>query len=161
MAESFASFGQRLDNFADKLSGSALRKITNDVAFSAKKDGMKELVHDVGGDLRMRGWKLKFNVRYDILTDETAQVYPTPSGPWSVLDRGRLSAVAPKRKRGNRHMLTPWGYRTYSKGKPLAIGPTKGKHTWYRASNTMHRETPKRVHIAVQKVMREVFTNGI
>lgn len=119
---------------------------------------MKEAVEDLGADMKMSGWRLKFNVKYNLTSDGTSQILPTPSGPWSVLDSGRkVGTVAPKKKKGLRHMKTPWGWRTFSKANPMRLGSTRGKNTWKRAETVMERETPGRVAYHVQQSLKKVF----
>jgi hypothetical protein len=52
---------------------------------------------------------------------------------------------------------TPWGPRTYTKGSPLHIGRTAGKHALSKATELIQVSSPARYDEALQKQLREVF----
>jgi hypothetical protein len=153
MAGEFAALDRKLGALADALDGRALTAITTRVAKDAKDDALKALRGDVGGDQKMSNWRPKLNARYDVTGPGEANVKPTPSGPWKVLDEGaKPHTIKAKRRNRSSVLRTPYGPR-----RSVRHPGTRGKGTWDEASNRIARETPKRVHIEVRKALGRVF----
>lgn len=153
----FSELDAKLSGLARALSGQQLRKVTNKVALAAKKDVIAQTAKDLGPDLRFRNWgKFRLSARYTLTSDTSAKVIPTPPGPSKVLTFGRKATRLPKR-RARKVYMTPVGPRTATKAKPWRIGPTRGKGTFSKASKTIARETPKRIHTEVRKAISDWF----
>lgn len=136
------------------------RKLVKQVALQAKEDVTKEIERDLGSDAKFSNWKPVLKAGFTLTSDTTADLKPRPSGPFAVLDQGRKrGAVAPKRK-ASKTYATPWGPRTYTKAKPLVLGPTKGKDTWKRATEEIKKNTPERVQKEVHKLLSNIFDGG-
>ena len=153
MADTFASFSRKIDDFKDDLDGSKLQKKLEQIGKESKEDAAKAVRAESSkkgslADESMSNWRrgnpFKITARYDIKSDHEIEVTPTPrsSGPWRVLEDGRkggaatdLVLVGRVRKSGTR--------RAKSRGRNQ--GGTAGKSTWSDAVAIMERETPKRV----------------
>lgn len=157
--DGFGPLVAKLGQIENHLSGGNIRKITNAVAFDAKKDVRKEAESDLGSDRKMSGWgRFTFDASYKLTSDSTAEITPKPKGPWVVLIKGRKykRTGQPKRRRSKVYR-TPEGLRTATKAKPFVQGRTRGKGTWDRAAKVMERETPKRIHRHTNDILKKVF----
>ena len=130
------------------------------MAFAAKGDVQEEIRRDLGGDLRMSGWRrVKFDAGFDVTSDHTAVLSPRPTAPWKVLEDGRSGkeAAFPKGRRRRKVYRTPVGLRTATSERPWRSGKTRGKNTMGRATVVIARKTPERVHKHTTAVLRRHF----
>lgn len=147
MADTFASFNRKLDDFRGELDGSKLQRKLEAIGKAAKEDAHGAVRGDIGDQSMSNWWRgrpIQVQARYDLKGDSTIEVTPTPRsrGPWRVLEDGRrpggaydLVQVGRVRKNGTR--------RAKSRGRNQ--GATAAKTTWSDALAIMERETPKRV----------------
>lgn len=142
----FRTVALKVEALREDLDGAALRRITSDVAFDAKKDIEAEVRRDLGADQKMSGWgKFRFTAGYELTSNHTALLGVRPAGPWQVLESGRRATSLPKRRRSKVY-ATPHGLRTATKDKPFRIGAARGHHTFTIAVRKIERETPDRIH---------------
>jgi hypothetical protein len=158
MADDFASFNRKLDDFRSELDGTKLKAKLDQIGKAAKDDAAKAVQADLGDQSASNWWRgrpIKIEARYDLKGDHEIEVTPTPKsrGPWRVFEDGRrggsatdLVLVGRVRKSGTR--------RAKSRGRNQ--GATAGKNTWSEAVEIMERETPKRVdRYVVQAAIRK------
>ncbi|MEQ1872970.1 MAG: hypothetical protein ABL953_04520 [Ilumatobacteraceae bacterium] len=140
----FASLATKLDRLSAQLTGEAQKELVSAVAFDAKKDAMKEMVVDLGGDKKFSNWKPRLNAGYDFVSDHAVELKGRPFGPWLVLDQGRSPGSKYSRKRK----------------REVSWSRSKGKHSWSRAVEVMERETPHRVQRELHKQLLRIFTGS-
>lgn len=153
--DQFAAKLQRLDRALD---GPDKARLLTDLGVRAKADVTEAVEADLG-DRSMSHWRrgdpIDLASRFDVAGDAVT-VTPTPRtrGPWRVMEDGRrpggafdLVQVGRRRKDGTR--------RARSRGRNQ--GATEGKQTWTEAAALIEDRTPKRVHEAVQRALRQIF----
>ena len=142
MADTFATFGDRIKQLNDGINGVELKKKLDKIGVAAKGDALDALKSDIG-DTSMSNWRrkrpIKIAARYDHKGDYAIEVKPTPrsNGPWKVLEDGRRPGQSKPTKR------SPNG-RRYSS--------SKGKKTWSHAVDLMEKRMPDRLDDVVLKV---------
>lgn len=159
MADTFASYGARLDKVNRSLAGPDAQKLLHAIGKAAKDDAGEAAAGDLG-DRSMSHWRrgnpIELAARYDLTSDTALDVSPTPRsrGPWRVMEDGRKSGsasdlvqVGKRRKDGTR--------RGKSRGRNQ--GATQGKGTWSDASALMADRTPGRVQDEHLKVLKSAF----
>jgi hypothetical protein len=148
MADDFASFNRKLDDFRSELDGTKLKAKLDQIGKAAKDDAAKAVQGDLG-DQSMSNWRrgspFKIEARYDLKGDHEIEVTPTPRarGPWRVLEDGRRGGSATDLVLVGRVRKKSGTRRAKSRGRNQ--GATAGKNTWSEAVEIMERETPKRV----------------
>lgn len=116
MADTFASFGRRLDNFSKAMTDDAL---SHSLGKMAKEEATKAASTDLGGDPKFSGWAPTLDTRYDIIGPGRISFHPSrrSAGPWTVAQFGRNAGAGPaigsKGRRGTRRR---WNGRTSGKG---------------------------------------------
>ena len=159
MADTFATYADKLSKLEKALSGPEAEKLLHAVGKAAKADATEAVQADLG-DRSMSHWRrgspIELAARYDVKSDSEVEVLPTPRsrGPWRVMEDGRragsaydLVQVGKRRKDGTR--------RGKSRGRNS--GATQGKNTWTEASALMEQRTPERVQEEHVKVLRGIF----
>jgi hypothetical protein len=145
MADTFASFARKVDQFGKALEDDA---ISHALGKMAKAEAAKAASADLGGDPKFSGWAPALDTRYDIVGPGRISFHPSKrsAGPWTVAQEGRNSAAGPsiggkgrggKRKRYN--------------------GRTRGKGTSDDALRAIAREAPKVADKEVAKAVRKFF----
>jgi len=159
MVDTLASFGRRVEGFADDLGGQVLRVASEQVGKAAKGDATEAVRGDLG-DESMSHWRRKspipIGARYDLRSDHQGEGLPTPRarGPWRVLEDGRSAGAATDvvqvgrvRKNGTR--------RAKSRGRNQ--GGSRGRGTWTAAVKLMADRTPGRVNKELGRSMSRHF----
>ena len=157
MDSTLSTSGDKFAKLADQLTGPALRRITNKVSLAAKKDVESEIRSDIGADMRMSNWKVKFGAGYRLTSDSNSILQPRPPGPWQVLEFGRRGkpGAFPRGRRRSKVYNTPVGLRTATQGAKWTSGKSKGQGTFRRATTVIGRETPKRVNRELVAAIRK------
>jgi len=151
--DTLGSYGHKLGRIANDLTGKAMRAQLDAVGVGAKRDAAQALRADLGDEdmsnwPRRSGKAARLSVRYDVKSDTSIEVAPTPRarGAWRILEDGRQAS-----SKGD----------AYSKGKvrkdgtrkqyarKRTSGATAAKRTWSEAVEVMERNTPRRVDRAV------------
>jgi hypothetical protein len=148
MADTFASFNRKLDDFRSELDGTKLKAKLEDVGKAAKGDAAKALAADIGDQSMSNWWRgrpINLAARYELKGDSSIEVTPAPRarGPWRVLEDGRRGGSATDLVLVGRVRKKSGTRRARSRGRNQ--GATAGKNTWSDAVQIMERETPKRV----------------
>jgi hypothetical protein len=159
VADTFDSYGRRLDKLQRSFDGPDKAKLLHAVGKGAKDD-VREAVRGDLGDQSMSNWwrgrPIEIAGRYDLEGDDVAEVTPTPRsrGPFRVLEEGRkpggsydLVHVGRRRKDGTR--------RGKSRGRNQ--GATAAKGTWSDAEQLIEKRTPERVQDEHVKALRSAF----
>lgn len=156
MADDFATLNAKVLRFEQSLGKAGLRSITEAVALEAKKDYLSAAEGDLSNrDFSNwhRGRPFQLGARYDLTSDSSASVGPTPrtQGPWKVLTYGRHAddRGGPTRQR-----------RGKSRRGPSRIGATRGKGTASKAARMVEERTPRRVSREVSKRLTAAFRAG-
>jgi hypothetical protein len=146
MADTFASFARKVDQFSHELGNDALGHALGKMA---KEEAKKAASADLGGDDKFSGWaNAPLVTRYDIVGPGRVSFHPTPrsAGPWTVAEIGRNQAAGPaiggKGKRGTRRR---WN------------GRTRGKGTATDALNAIEPKVSKIAEQQVARAIRRVF----
>lgn len=145
MADTFASFGKKVDGFNKALTDDA---ISHALGKMAKAEAAKAASVDLGGDPKFSGWAPTLDTRYDIVGPGKVSFHPSKrsAGPWTVAQDGRNQAAGPaiggKGKGGKRKR---WN------------GRTSGKNTANEALALIDAEAPKVVDRAVGAAIRKFF----
>jgi len=158
--QGFKELDKKVSGLGRLLNSDGMRAVTGSVALDGKKDVEKVVSGHLGADRKMSNWgRFKFNSRYDLTSDTTAELYPSPAGPWQVLNFGRRGGhKLPKRKRlAYKRYRTPYGIRTASRSKPWVGSSSKGKGTWSIAVGHIADNTPERVHKHIRRILRTYF----
>lgn len=159
MADTFDSYGKRIDKLGRALKGPEAEKLLHAVGKAAKDDAAKAAQADLG-DRSMSHWRrgnpIELAARYDLTSDQSIDVTPTPRsrGPWRVMEEGRKGGSATDLVQVGRRR-TDGTRRGRSRGRNS--GSTQGKNTWTEATDLMERETPKRVDAEFTKTLRGIF----
>lgn len=165
MADSFASFGAKLDLLTNGLKNPALKGAMQRVGEAAQKDADEAARGDLGGDNKFSGWArapLVTEIKHQ--SEGVIEVRPPGKarGPWRVAESGRnqgetglalgpgLNVRTGRRSRGG---VRQTGVRRGSRWN----GRTAPKHTWSDAEKIIERETPKRVDVEVAKAIRKAM----
>jgi len=163
MADTFASFSRKIDDFKGELDGSKLKRKLEQIGKEAKEDAAKAVRGDLG-DASMSNWRrgspIQILARYDLRSDHEIEVTPTPRsrGPWRVLEDGRQGGAATDLVLVGRVRKKSGTRRAKSRGRNQ--GGTAGKSTWSDAVAIMERETPKRVdRYVVEAAIRKAGVN--
>jgi hypothetical protein len=84
MADTFASFGDRIKQLNDGINGVELKKKLNKIGVAAKGDVLDGVKSDIG-DNSMSNWRrkrpIKISARYDHKGDYAIEVTPTKRSP--------------------------------------------------------------------------------
>lgn len=174
MSSDFAVLAHKLDKVTTALGPVGLKAALEIVGVAAKADLVVEAGRVVGADLKYSGWPRvgKLGSRFDI-AGTTITVKPRPYGAWMVAEHGRRATAAPKRatpgssramfgegRRDRVNMLTPVGWRAYTKANPLQIGPTPARHALTVGAAIIQRESAPRFHREMDRLLGEVFDRG-
>lgn len=135
--DTFASFGHRIDQFVNGLSGGELKAVMTKVGVAAKADAMKAASADLGGDPKFSGWAPTLDTRFDHVGEGRVSFHPSKkgAGPWTVAESGR-------------HPV---------RGKKRYNGHTKGKGTATKALAAIEKESPERIEAEVKKALKKAF----
>lgn len=158
--QGFEELDTKVRGFGRLLDSDGMRAVTGSVALDGKKDVEKVVARHLGPDRKMSNWgRFKFNSRYDLTSSTTAELYPSPAGPWQVLNFGRRGGhKLPKRKRlAYKRYRTPQGIRTASRARPWVGSSSKGKGTWSVAVKDIADNTPERVHKHIRRQLARYF----
>jgi hypothetical protein len=143
MADDFASFNRKLDDFRSELDGTKLKAKLDQIGKAAKDDAAKAVQADLGDQSASNWWRgrpIKIEARYDLKGDHEIEDGRRGGSATDLVLVGRV------RKSGTR--------RAKSRGRNQ--GATAGKNTWSEAVEIMERETPKRVdRYVVQAAIRK------
>lgn len=147
--DTFASFGHRIDVFANGISDSELKQVMTKLGVAAKADALSAASADLGGDPKFSGWAPTLETRFDHVGEGRISFHPTgkSAGPWTVAQEGRHQAAgppAPTKKKGK------------GKGKKWN-GRTAGKGTAMKALAKIEAETPDRFEKELKKVLKKAF----
>lgn len=163
MADTFASFGRKLDVFADGLRGPEMRKVMTQVGRMAQRAAERAASADLGGDPKFSGWKPPLDTRVVHVGEGRIRIQPTgPSaGPWTVAESGRhpqgafqgpsinqRTGATSRTRTGRIAARRPGRARRYN-------GETRGKGTATKATAAMERETPPIFERAVNQAIRK------
>jgi len=170
VAGEFVALARKLDKISDAVGPVGLKTALRYVADEARRDVLREGVAAVGSDLKYSGWPRlgTLGAPYKI-TGTTITLTPKPAGGWIVAEQGRRSTKAPsrasaggkrlkgERKRDSVNMLTPWGWRSYSKEHPMRIGNTRAKKTLTKATRTIQSHSPARLQTELHRQLTGIF----
>lgn len=164
MADSFASFGKKLDVFMNGLRDPELRKVMTKVGNAAQKAAERAASADLGGDPKFSGWKPTLDTQVVHLGEGRIQIRPTRSsaGPWTVAERGRnqgdaggFAGPGVNRRTGATSRTKSGRLRKVRQGSKRWNGRTAGKGTATEATAQMERETPPIFERAVADAIRK------
>lgn len=146
MTTDLAGFDAKLQAIDNDLSGPSLRSVVDRLGERAEDDMNDVVRRDVGPDRRMSGWPVKLDVGMVVTGEGEATLTASPGsgGAWAVLEDGREAGATAPKNVARVTLRTPHGPRTFTKGRPLKIGPTKGKQTATRAIKAAVDATPQR-----------------
>lgn len=151
---------QRLNRAELALKPPELTEALRAVGLLAKNDMIEAIVPVLGPKRSFSGWKRlgKLDSLLKVGPQEFT-ISPVPYGGWIVADSGRRpGSVAPSR--GNRlrvTLKTPWGPRTYLRGRPLRIGPTKGHRVLRIGSELIRARSAARLEREIQLRLRKIY----
>lgn len=160
MAETLASFGNKIDHLHKELTGDA---IPNRMGMAAKKASLAAAERDLGGDRAFSGFRrrnAKLGARYEPMTGSAVELQLYPKGLWVLANDGRRKLppggrVYPRKGRGGtgaKALNTPWGPR-----RSVAASRSKGLGTLADAERDAEREALKEANRGVDIVVRTVF----
>lgn len=152
--------------------GTALGDVTlrshQRIAKTTKYDLAPDAVRaDIGGDEALsnfgrgkRKGRVRLTCRYTA-TEHSARLWPTPSGPWALLELGSYRKpggwfIPSKRnayKGGRRHVVVVNG-QAYAYVRHPGVAP---KRTWTKVSAKVAKRAPEIVDAEVQRALREVI----
>ena len=164
MADTFASFGRKLQRFERELGADALGHA---IGKMAKEEATKAASADLGGDPKFSGWAPTLDTRYDILGPGRVLLKPTPrsAGPWTVAEVGRnqgnasgfsgpglnrRTGITSRTQRGNLRKQRSWATRRWN-------GRTAGKGTATDAHRAMESKVGRVVDGHVGRAIRRSF----
>jgi hypothetical protein len=168
MAETFASFAVKVDQFQKELSDDAQSHAIGKMAKAAARESASA---DLGGDPAFSGWRrgapFELVTRYDIIGPGRVSFHPTPksAGPWTVAESGRNqgnaggfsgpgvnrdTGVTARAKSGGVRKVRARGARRYN-------GRTQGKQTASDALALIDKRMPKLVDGYVGRAIRKIF----
>lgn len=152
--DTFASFGNRVDNMVGSLKNPQLRRLMDDVGKRAKSEATKAASADLGGDPKFSGWAPTLDTRYDHVGDGRISFHPTrrSAGPWTTAEFGRNQSAGPRPL----VRLTKTGKVSKARQKRWN-GRTQPKNTATDALTAIKREFPKMAERHVQTSIRKFF----
>jgi len=155
MAGDFDALLGKLEQLSGVLDGPDMGRVLKDVGVENKRILIDAAKEAIGSDQRMSGWRRagRMTAGFDVVGNTQLVMKPRPYGLWIVVDRGRRTTTAPRR-RARMTIPTPGGPRTFTRAAPLVIGSTRGKRTLTLARERIERESPVRVFEGVQREMR-------
>jgi hypothetical protein len=155
MAGDFDALLGKLEQLSGVLDGPDMGRVLKDVGVENKRILIDAAKEAIGSDQRMSGWRRagRMTAGFDVVGNTQLVMKPRPYGLWIVVDRGRRTTTAPRR-RARMTIPTPGGPRTFTRASPLVIGSTRGKRTLTLARERIERESPVRVFEGVQREMR-------
>jgi hypothetical protein len=160
MADTLASFGNKIDRLQKDLAGDAIPKR---MGMAAKKASLAAASRDLGSDLAFSGFRrrnAKLGARYEPMAGSAIELQLYPKGLWVLANDGRRKLppggrVYPRKGRGGRGskaLNTPWGAR-----KSVAASRSRGLGTLADAERDAEREALKEANRGVEIVVRTVF----
>lgn len=149
MAESFASFGRRVERFTAELSDDAQ---LHEIGRMAKVEAEKAASADLGGDPKFSGWSARLDNRYDIVGPGKLSFHPTrrSAGPWTVAQYGRNQSSGPSLRLSS---IGVTGRRKRAGAMRRWNGQTSGKGT---ADDALAMIEPKVVKVVDQRIGRAI-----
>lgn len=134
MADDLNAMARKLNDLADALEGSSLRRLNSEVANAGARDIYAQLDADLPGR-RFTNWGVVASVGVEAAGDDTTRLVPTPEAVWKVLDVGRSPG---------------------SNGR-VSWGATQGRGTWQTASDRVAAESPERVDQQVRNILGRIY----
>jgi hypothetical protein len=164
VADTFASFGRKLDLFAKGLQDPELRQVMAKVGHVAQRAATRAASSDLGGDPKFSGWKPTLDTKVEHIGEGRIQIRPTRSsaGPWTVAEQGRnqgnsggFAGPGVNRRTGATSRTKSGRLRKVRQGSKRWNGRTAGKGTASKAEAQMERETPPIFDAAVREAIRK------
>jgi hypothetical protein len=161
MADTFATFAAKLDQFNKELTDDA---VSHALGKMAKGEATKAASSDLGGDAKFSGWAPTLDTRYDIIGPGRISFHPSKrsAGPWTVAQVGRNASGATGfagpgiNAKTGASALTKTG-RVRSRKSKKWNGRTQGKGTADSALAAIDKKVGGVVDGQVKKAIKHVF----
>jgi hypothetical protein len=152
MADTFASFANKVERFGKELGDDAMGHALGKMA---KAEATSAASADLGGDPKFSGWAPTLDTAYDIIGPGRISFHPKKrsAGPWTVAEFGRNQAEGP-RMVGPR--LTKTGKVSRARQKRYN-GRTQGKQTASDALAAIDKKAPGVVDKQTKAAIRKFF----
>lgn len=154
MADTFESFGRKVERFQKELTDDAMM---HTIGKMAKAEADRAANADLGPDGQFSGWPGALSTRYEIVGPGRLSFKPSnarAAGRITVAELGRNASAGPRLRSSS---LTQTGRRRSARSIRRWNGVTQGKRTATDALHAIEGKVPRIVQTQVGRAVRKTF----